>query len=58
MPFWTAVTAKVWRRTWGVTGRLTWARLATLSLAKIQSACDFNRIWHCHSQAKRDSTRT
>jgi hypothetical protein len=30
----------------------------TLSFAKTPSACDFNRIRHCHSQAKRDSTRT
>jgi len=28
-----------------------------LSIAKILSAYDFNRIRDCHSQAKRDSTR-
>jgi hypothetical protein len=29
-----------------------------LSFAKILSVCVFSRIRHCHSQAKRDSTRT
>jgi len=29
----------------------------TLSIAKILSTYDFNRIRDCHSQAKRDSTR-
>jgi hypothetical protein len=29
-----------------------------LSFTKILSACDFNRIRHCHSQAIRNSTRT
>jgi hypothetical protein len=29
----------------------------THSFAKILSGCDFNRIRHCPSQARRDSTR-
>jgi hypothetical protein len=32
-------------------------KVKELSIAKILSAYDFNRIRDCHSQAKRDTTR-